>query len=294
MAGHVAEGLPDFDDLWDYDNPAVTERKFRELLAQTRASGNISYLAQLLTQIARTQGLQRRFEDAHRTLDEADRLLTGQDARPRIRYFLERGRVFNSSGNPGESRPLFLRAWELAKASSEDFYAVDVAHMMAIIEPPEHQLEWNFKALELAESSSDPRARRWKGSLYNNLGWNYFDAMQYEKALEIFHKALRWREEQQSLKEIRIAKWCVAKTLRMLGRVEEALEMQKVLLDEYERIREKSGYVYEELGECLLAVGRRDEARRFFSQAYNELSKDEWLVANEPDRLKRLDELGKS
>ena len=67
--------LPDFDALWDYRHPDVTEQKFRELIPAARESGNVSYYAQLLTQIARTEGLQRKFEDAHRTLDSVEVLL---------------------------------------------------------------------------------------------------------------------------------------------------------------------------------------------------------------------------
>jgi len=53
--------LPDFDALWDYNNPAATEQQFRALLAQAKSSGNRDYHAQLLTQLARALGLHRRF-----------------------------------------------------------------------------------------------------------------------------------------------------------------------------------------------------------------------------------------
>ncbi len=289
MASKLVEStLPSFDNLWDYDNPAETEKKFRDLLTIATASGKTSYYAQLLTQIARTEGLQRKFEEAHRTLDDAERLLPNSDTGTRVRYLLERGRVFNSSGKPSEARPLFLQAFDLAKKAGEGYYAVDAAHMMAIIEPSESQVDWNLNALDLAEKSSDPRAKKWRGSLYNNMGWTFFDSKRYENALDMFRKALRCREEQGQTKEIRIAKWSVAKTLRVLGRLDDALEAQKGLLAEYEGEGEKSGYVYEELGECLLGLGQRREAGKFFVLAYEQLSKDAWLVENEPKRLERL------
>ena len=288
----MPENLPEFDSLWDYDKPEETEKKFRELLPNAKTSGNNDYHIQLLTQIARSQGLQRKFDNAHRTLDEAESLITSDLTVPKIRYLLERGRVFNSSGRAPESRPLFLKAWEIAKSSHHDFYAVDAAHMMAIIEVPEHQHEWNLKAAEIASESLDPRARRWLPSLYNNMGWTFNDAHEYAKALDMFRKALAQREEQGNVRETRIAKWCVAKSLRALNRLEEALLIQRGLLGEYGKDGEKSGYVYEELGENLLALKKEDEARGFFALAYQELSKDPWLVANESDRLKRLNELG--
>src|SRR5262249_52931333 len=57
------DGLPDFDALWNYDQPAETERAFREALARTEAAALLGYRLELLTQIARTQGLQRRFDE---------------------------------------------------------------------------------------------------------------------------------------------------------------------------------------------------------------------------------------
>lgn len=284
--------LPDLDKLWDYDKPAETEKKFRELVQTAQSSKGTSYYGQLLTQVARTEGLQRKFDDAHRTLDQVQTLLNEANATTRIRYLLERGRVLNSSGKPSDSKPLFVQAWELAKEHGEDFYAVDAAHMMAIVESPERQPEWNGRALELAERSSDSRARKWRGSLYNNMGWSHFESKQYDKALETFRLALKCREEEGDPQKIRIAQWCIAKTLRFQGQDEDALEIQRSLLTEYEKSGGSDGYVFEELGECLLSLGRAGEAREFFARAYQELSPDIWLTANEPKRLERIKELG--
>ena len=294
MAANLEElSLPDFDRLWDYDHPAETEAKFRELLPKAAASNNPSYHAQLLTQIARSQGLQRKFVEAHQTLDQVEKLLDECDSQTRIRYLLERGRVLNSSRNPSESKPLFLSAWDLAKQSGEEAFAIDAAHMVAIVEAPENQLDWNLKALEIAETSSNLRAGKWKGSLYNNIGWTFFESKEYGKALDTFQKALDWRRQEGKIGEVRIAQWCVAKTLRAQNRVDEALAIQSSLLQDYDRDGEKSGYVYEEMGECLLALGQVGEAEKFFALSYGELSKDQWLVQNESARLSRLKNLGR-
>jgi hypothetical protein len=157
--------LPDFDRLWNYDDPAATEQQFRALLPSAEQSDNRSYCAQLLTQIARAQGLQRKFADAHGTLDAAQALLAPEPGVARIRYLLERGRVFSSSQAIEQAQPLFQAAWEQAQAEQQDFYAIDAAHMLAIIAPAEQQLTWNLRALALAEQSAQPRARTWLGSL---------------------------------------------------------------------------------------------------------------------------------
>jgi branched-chain amino acid transport system ATP-binding protein len=49
--------------------------------------------------------------------------------------------------------------------------------------------------------------------------------------------------------------------------------------------------VNEEIAECLLALKRPEEAKSYFARAYELLSKDKWLVAEEPKRLERLRDL---
>lgn len=284
----TADDAADFDRLWDYNNPAETEQRFRSFLRQMT---DPSRRVELLTQIARAQGLQRRFEAAHATLDEIEPMLTPDHARPTIRYLLERGRVFNSSRQPEQASPLFRRAWEQARAAGEDFSAIDAAHMLAISEPPEQQLEWNLAALRLVEATSEPRARSWRVSLYNNIGWTYHDQGRYDKALACFEKALRCRQESGDQPAIRIARWCIARCLRSLGRVAEALAILRELEVEHAAIGETSGYVYEELAECL-ALNQDPAARSYFAVAYEQLSADPWLAESEPARLERLKRLG--
>ena len=144
----------------------------------------------------------------------------------------------------------------------------------------------------MAEASKQPRAKKWLGALYNNIGWSYHDAGEYQKALDIFRKALVWREEHGEIKSIRMARWAVGRALRSLGRVTEALEAQRWLLDDLDRTGDRDGYVYEELAECLLVMGKPEEAAQYFRRAHHELSQDTWLAEGEPERLRRLRDLG--
>ena len=65
--------------------------------------------------------------------------------------------------------------------------------------------------------------------------------------------------------------------------------MQEALLEEHARIAGSSdAYVEEELGECLLALGRVEESRAHFSAAYGALKDDTWLRDGEPARLARM------
>ena len=43
-------------------------------------------------------------------------------------------------------------------------------------------LEWNLRAVEYAKASQHPAARRWLGTLQNNIGWAYFKMKEYEVA----------------------------------------------------------------------------------------------------------------
>jgi tetratricopeptide (TPR) repeat protein len=280
------------DALWDYDHPAESEAAFRRALKTLDEQTDPALQLELLTQLARAQGLQRRFDEAHATLDAVESQLDGSTPRVRVRYLLERGRVYNSSSQPERAQPYFAEAWELASAAGEDILAIDAAHMLAIIAPPEASLQWNQRALEMAERSPTPRALHWRSSLYNNIGWTYHDAGDYEQALTAFQKATASRRAEGDPALVRIAVWAGARTLRSLGRVEEALALQQELLREFDALGEQDGYVYEEIAECLVALGRDDEARPYFARAYETLSRDPWLAEAAPARLERLRTLG--
>ena len=260
--------LPDLQALWDYDDPAGTESIFRAVLAKPEVLGNQSYHAELLTQIARAQGLQRQFDEAHRTLDEADAMIDADMHGARVRLLAERGRVFNSSGSTEKAKPCFVEAWELASRERIDGLAVDAAHMIAIIESGDEALRWDQKALDLANVSGDPDAQRWKGSLCNNIGWTHHGDGDFDTALEYFEQALEYRKAQDKEDDICVARWCVAKCLRSLERVEEALAIQRDLEKQIADIENPDGYVYEELAECLHALGRADEAKPYFRRAH--------------------------
>jgi tetratricopeptide (TPR) repeat protein len=284
----MAQELPDFDKLWNYGDPAATEVKFRELLP--KATG--AYRLELLTQIARTLGLRGKFAEAHAILDGVEKEMTPEMTTVRVRYLLERGRTFNSSKQQDKARPLFLEAWELGVKANHEFHAIDAAHMVAIVERGEAGLAWNEKAVAYAEKAKDPHARGWQRSLYNNIGWTYHEMGQYEKALEAHRKF--WELERAKAPDsegTRIAKWSVAKQLRMLKRVDEALAMQRELLAEFEKLGRSDGFVNEELGECLLAQGKEAEARPQFKRAYELLKEIGWVAEDKP-RIERLKKLG--
>jgi tetratricopeptide (TPR) repeat protein len=279
----------DLAALWDFSQPAVSEGRFRAALAD--AAGEDALVVR--TQLARSLGLQRRFDESAAELDavaatEPD-AAAATDLTPTVRayLYLERGRLANSSGHADAAAPHFLRALDEAEAAGLDHLSVDAAHMMAIVAPGEAQIEWARRALAIAEASADPRARGWVGSVTHNLGWTLHDLGRYEEALAYFERALAFREQQGDAELVRVARWTVGRALRSLGRHEEALAIQRALVGS----GPEDGYVEEELGELLLAQDRPTEARPHFGRAHALLSQDPWLVEGEPDRLRRLAEL---
>ena len=282
------------DELWDYDHPAASEARFREAITAADAAGDTAAADEGRTQLARSLGLQRRFDEGDAVLDVLDAAHPVAD-RVRVRARLERGRLRRSGGDVPASVPHFEAAWTLAQALGEDGLAVDAAHMLAIVDAAPGEATWHERALTLADTSADPAARRWRGSLWNNIGWARFEAGDHDGALAAFETALAARREQGKPKETRIAEWSVARALRALGRPAEALAIQRRLVVETaDAGDEEDGYMSEEIGECLLVLGRADEARPALARAAELLSADGSLAEQEPERIARLRALGAS
>jgi tetratricopeptide (TPR) repeat protein len=279
----------DLESRWDYYDPAESEARFRTMLAEARLSTHERLEVQ--TQIARALGLQGRFEEAKRALDGVAAART-RDAVVAARLHLERGRVLRSSGDAAAARPEFERALSEAERAGDEFLAVDALHMLAIIASPEDAARANLAAIARVEPSRDPRVRRWLAPLHINLGWAHFDRGELTQALAAFERAVPLYAVRGNPDDVRFARWAVARAQRSLGRCVDALPAQQALLSEHRAAGTEDGFVLEEIAECLLALGRSDEARPFFRDAARVLSRDADLVRQEPERLARLKRLG--
>jgi tetratricopeptide (TPR) repeat protein len=260
----------DIDSFWEYSDPAESERRFRQALEAAQGDERL----ELLTQVARTYSLRKRFADAHQLLDEVEGQLATAGPRSQARYLLERGRTFNSSGQKEQARALFLQAWEQAQAAGLEGLAVDAAHMAAITcsGSPE-AIEWNQRGLDLARSSQDPKARALIPAMLNNSAWDLHDMGRFDEALPLFEEAqTEWIARGQP-EQIRIAKWAVARCLRSLGRYDEALAIQRKLEAEHAELGTADGYVFKEIAENLAALGRAEEAKLYFDRAGEEMGK---------------------
>ncbi len=244
----------------------------------------------LFTQVARALGLQGRYEEAVAILDDLE---NADELELSAREKLERGRVLNSSGSPADARPLFEAAFDAASEAGFEHLAIDALHMVTIVAGPEEQRSLHQQALSLASAASDPRARDWRASVLNNLGWSYFDLGEHEKALVVFEEAVGERQRMGKAREIGVARWSVGRTLRALGRTDQALAKLLDLVQWMAAAELTDSFVEEEIGECMIALGRPDEASGHFEAAASLLAAGGPGESPDPDSLARLRELQK-
>jgi tetratricopeptide (TPR) repeat protein len=173
--------------LWDFEDVDASETRLREQLGREESDAG---RAEVLTQLARVHSLRDEFDACEALLRQAESL-AGENGLVRVRVDLERGRKLRSGGEGGAAAPVFESAFARACELGEYWFAGDAAHMVAI-SVPEKMVEWTERGLELADAQPD--AAYWAGPLLNNLGWHYFEAGDYEQALEAFERALEVRK----------------------------------------------------------------------------------------------------
>ena len=292
LSAHAGDFSATLDAKWDFADPAASEARFRAERAQWPDGSREALEAE--TQIARTQGLRRRFAEAHATLDAVAPALPSAAPRVQVRYLLERGRTFNSSGDKARAVALFHEAAARSATDATEgaaFYHVDALHMLGIATPPAEQLRWNLEALAAAEAATDPRARGWRGSLLHNLGWTWLERGDPQRAIGYWRQALAVREASGDAARIRVARWTLARGYRAAGRLDAAEAIQRALVVELDRTGTPDGFVYEELAEIALARGDANAAQPWAAKAHALLKGDAGLQANDAARLARLEDI---
>ena len=114
----------------------------------------------------------------------------------------------------------------------------------------------------------------------------------FEQAMELFQKGLQFRLQQGWTPETVIALWTIAHTQRKQGKLDDAWNTLTQVAQRWHDLGEQpDGYTWEEQAECLLAQNKMSKAQPYFQKAWEILSGDEWLCANENSRLERLRQL---
>jgi tetratricopeptide (TPR) repeat protein len=276
--------------LWDFDDVDSSEARLR---AQHDDEKSDEGRAEVLTQLARVEGLRGDFEAGDRLLDAAVEL-AGSSEVAFARIELERGRLRRSSGDVHEALPLFESAFARALGAGQFFIAADAAHMAALASPDrEGFVSWTQRGIELAERHVG--ASYWVGPLLNNLGWEYYDAGELEPALDAFERALSARErDPDNPAAIEIALYAVGRTLRALGRTEEAIPHLERAVESAKRRGTSDGWLHEELAEEYDALGRPTDARDHARLAIPLLEEADPSFTEKPERRARLDGLAQN
>ncbi|MBB4012614.1 hypothetical protein [Niveibacterium umoris] len=255
----------DVSALWDFGKPELSEQRFRAALANASADEALI----LQTQIARSYGIRKDFVRAREILATIADAAKRASPEVRVRYALELGRTWASATHPPESqtpetretaRRLYTEAFETARDAHLDDLAIDALHMMAFVDTaPDAQLTWDLKAVAYMDASPQAEAKRWEGSLRNNVGYALHLQGRYDEAMTQFQLALAARERDGKAENIRIAWWMIAWTLRAQQHIDQALAIQLRLERECAAAGEPDPYVFEELE--LLYRAKGDEAR---------------------------------
>ena len=281
-------GCREVDDrlrpLWDFDDLDVSQARLEAQLQEERSDEG---RAEVLTQLARVAALREDFGEGDTMLDEAA-ALAGRSDVALARIELERGRVLRSSGEVEAALPLFESAFSRALEAGQDFIAADAAHMAALAAPDRKGfVRWTERGIELAEQRDG--ASYWLGSLLNNLGWEYYEAGELEPALDAFERALLARErDPQNAAAIEIARYAVGKTLRALGRADEAIPLLEQAAAWSEAEDAPDGWFHEELAEAYAASARPDDARAHAQLAIPLLETADPSFASDAERSTRL------
>jgi tetratricopeptide (TPR) repeat protein len=269
--------------LWDFSDLDASEARLRARLAQEETDEG---RAEVLTQLARVEGLRGAYDAADGLLEEA-RGLAGGSGVATTRIALERGRVRRSSGDPAAAYPLFESAFASAVAGELWFLAGDAAHMAALAAPDrEASRRWTGRGLELADEHET--AAYWAGPLLNNLGWDSFDAGDFEGALDAFEAALDVRLRSADEEPVALARYAVGKALRSLGRPAEAIAHLEPAVAWADARGAPDGWYLEELAEAYAAVGRAAEAAEAARRALPLLFEADPGFANDASRSSRL------
>ncbi|WP_117193498.1 tetratricopeptide repeat protein [Rhizobium terrae] len=241
-----------------------------------------------LAREARSRGLLGEFAAGHASLDDADGL-AGEEEGALAMIAIERGRLFHSAGAATEAIPFFEASWDLAQKAGDHDLAIDAAHMLAVAAPLPAAADWTRKALAYLDAHS--ASPFWRPMLHHNLGWTYFEAGRFEQALASFLREERLRKQAGSPQALKIARYAVIRSLRALGRLDEAIEIGEMAVAIADQADDPAPFMYEELAECHAASGNNERARYFAGRAHDALSGDASFARKEPLRLIRLSEL---
>ncbi len=191
------------------------------------------------------------------------------------RYLGVRGRFEWTAKDSVAATATFKGLFDYCETNELYERAVDATHMIAIVAPHAERFEWAHKGIAMAEAGE---LTGWLGPLWNNLGWDYVDAGNYEKGLEALEQARVYHYETgQQLSEL-IADYSVAHVKRLMGDIAAAKTEMQGVFDQASGMQEAGhldavewmGFSRWELAEIAIAEGDSQTAVALMRQALSE------------------------
>ncbi|MCA8914819.1 MAG: hypothetical protein KDB90_05365 [Planctomycetes bacterium] len=254
-------------------------------------------VAEAYAQIARTYGIQGKYEEGRLWLAKAASAADSREPRTWSRYLGVRGRFeWQDEKDNEKAKATFIEMYDYCKEHKLFSRELDAAHMVAIVGTPEEQVEWALKAIEAAEKGGETG---WLGPLWNNLGWTYEERGEYDKMLDALIQARKYHYETGSELSKLIADFGVGRAYWRNNFLDDA---RKWLTDAFERAKAAAeadpdnaeqaewvgwGHVY--IGDLLVSEGKPADGLKELQAGRPILVKagiENWW----PEALKELDD----
>lgn len=267
----TADSLLEQADLYFKKNKmAEAFDVYKEVFELARKEFNRSVEVEALSQLARTKLRVGELEEGQKYLDMAQERATESDPLAWSRFLGVKGRFQWKSDKLDLARNTFSAMFDFCNSNGLWGRTVDAANMMAIVsESPEEQIQWCQKGIEAAEAADEESLL---AALWNNLGSTYYDVKQYDSALACYEKSreYHWRFSGEYAKLF--ADYHIGMTLRLLGRVDEALTWLRPVLAWAERLDAPGaiGQACEDMGEIEVVKGNKSEGLKYLKRAREE------------------------
>ncbi len=274
----------DINRLWDFDQPALSEARFRAALIGASPEDALV----LQSQIARSYVLRGERQPALEILRaiEANVAVSGSEAQ--VCYWLELGRAHASPAHPPEAltwkaqtqaRQAFQEAFRRAKAAGLDPHTIEALHLMAFTENnPERQAMHERDALRFVQFSQQEAAQRWECAVRIGLAQALIRLQNHAEAVSELQAATQAGIRMGTTHCARSAQWFLGWAYRMAGHLNEALALQLELEQSAAGTPLLLREVLDELGRLYQALGEDERARLYRARALaplGGLSKDD-------------------
>lgn len=293
----AAQQLEAADKLFGERQYDDARAKYEEAVKEAADVPDNSLLAEAYAQIARTYGIEGKFEDGRPWLARAKAVASPDEPMGWSRYLGVRGRFeWQDEKDNEKAKRTFIEMYEYCKQAELFSRELDAAHMVAIVGTPDEKVEWSLNAIAAAEKGGE---KNWLGPLWNNLGWTYEERGEYDKMLEALLNARKYHYEAGNEHTQLVADFGVA---RAYWRNADLTESRKCLDDARNRALQRHeadpedtekgewvgwGHVY--LGDLLVSEDKPAEALQHFKLGRPYLIKsgiENWW----PEGLKELDD----